>query len=79
MVTKNFILGICTETLEIDEDGSFMLSHSDIGTAPDILTREQASAWFAKHYPDRSLGDIISLARKWFASRQDNLSETKEG
>ena len=74
MVAKNFVIGSCTETLEMDEEGRFILSHSDIEVAPSFLTREQASAWFAKHYPDKSLGDVISQAREWFASRRDNLS-----
>ncbi len=54
MVTKNFIIGSCTESLEMDEEGRFILSHSDIEVAPSFLTREQASAWCAKHSPHRS-------------------------
>ena len=78
MVAKNFVIGSCTESLEMDEDGRFILTHSDIEVAPSVLSREQASAWFAKHYSDRSLGDVISQAREWFASRRDNLSMTNE-
>jgi hypothetical protein len=76
MVTKNFVIGSCTETLEMDGKGRFILNHSNIEAAPSFLTEEQAWAWFTKHYPNGSLGDVISQAQEWFASRRGNLSVT---
>ena len=74
MITENFTLGSCTESLEMDEKGRFILTYSNIQAIPKVLTRRQASVWFVEHYPNESLGDAISRAREWFASRQNNLS-----
>ena len=74
MITKNFTLGNCTESLKMDEKGCFIPTYSNTQTIPKVLTRRQASVWFAEHYPDELLGDAISRARKWFASRQNNLA-----
>jgi hypothetical protein len=60
----------------MDGKGRFILNHSNIETASSFLTEEQAWAWFTKHYPNGSLGEVISQARGGFASRRDNLSVT---
>ena len=74
IITENFTLGSCTESLEMDEKGRFIPTYSNTQTIPKVLARRQASVWFAEHYPNESLGDAISRAREWFASRQNKLS-----
>ena len=67
--TENFTLGSCMEFLEMDSKGRFILRYSNTEAAPRFLTRKQALVWFAEHYPNELLGDAISRAREWFASR----------
>ena len=66
---ENFTLGSCMEFLEMDSKGRFILRYSNTEAPPRFLTRRQASTWFGEHYPNGSLGDAISQAREWFASR----------
>ena len=74
MITENFTLRSCTESLGMKEKGRFILAYPNIQAIPKVLTRRQASVWSAKQYPNETLGDAISRAEECFASRQDNLA-----
>ena len=66
LASENFTLGSCSEFLEVDSKGRFILRYSNVEAHPRFLTRRQASAWFGERYPNGSLGDAISKAREWF-------------
>jgi hypothetical protein len=76
---ENFTLGSCKEFLEMDSKGRFILRYSNAKTTPKVLTRRQASVWFAEHCPNEILADAVSRSREWFVSRQYHLRVTNAG